>query len=226
VPPAVVGAVWVWRRRSASDAFPFLVAGLVALVVYYFATGRYAGSDLGIQYHVFSLPYAAASVGTGLAAAVSWLEPRVSSRLVPVVAGVAVVALFAQSLNVFAQSVTDEFGGLGTCAEALDVSMPGDLVVVGTTSPARDGLVVNNHDEPVIFFLAERKGWSLAADEYEPATLAAYRDQGARFFVNPEPDLLPPGGALSTWLATEATQVQTVVANGCDVWKLAPAARS
>jgi Dolichyl-phosphate-mannose-protein mannosyltransferase len=210
VPLAVLGAVWVWRHRRTSEAFPFLVAGLVALAVYYLATGRYSGADLGIQYHVYSLPYAAASVGIGLAAI----------RLRPVAAVVVVIALFGQSLNVFVQSASDRFGGLGTCAETLDVSVPGDLVVVGTTSPARDGDVDNNYHEPVIFFLAERKGWSLPADQYDPATLAAYRDQGAKFFVNPEPALLPPGAALTTWLATEATQVQTVAEHGCDVWAL------
>jgi Dolichyl-phosphate-mannose-protein mannosyltransferase len=223
IPLAVLGAVWVWRGRRDTAAFGFLAAGLIALVVYYLAAGRYTGSDLGIQYHVFSLPYAATATGAGLAAAAVWARPRLPRAAVLVLAGVAVLALFAQSLNVLAQSLTRGFGVYGACAEALDVSVPGDLVVVGTTSLTRDGDVANNYQEPIVFFLAERKGWSLAADQYNPAVLASYRDQGARFFANPDPDVLHAGGALAGWLDTDARQVATQAVNGCDVWALQPA---
>jgi len=210
----------VWRRRRVTAAFGFLAAGLVALIVYYLAAGRYTGSDLGIQYHVFSLPFAAVATGTGLAVAAEWVRPRLPRVAVLGLAGVAVLALFAQSLNVLAQSLTRGFGVYGACAEALDVSVPGDLVVVGTTSLTRDGDVANNYQEPIVFFLAQRKGWSLAADQYDPAVLASYRDQGARFFANPDPGLLPARGALAGWLTTDARQVATQAANGCDVWAL------
>jgi 4-amino-4-deoxy-L-arabinose transferase-like glycosyltransferase len=220
IPLALLGAVWVWRRRRAVAAFGFLAAGLVALVVYYLAAGRYTSSDLGIQYHVFSLPFAAAATGAGLAVAAEWVRPRLARAAVLVLAGVAVLALFAQSLNVLAQSLTRGFGVYGACAEALDVSVPGDLVVVGTTSLTRDGDVANNYQEPIVFFLAQRTGWSLAADQYDPAVLASYRDQGARFFVNPDPELLPAGGALAGWLDTDARQVATQAVNGCDIWAL------
>ncbi len=223
IPLALLGAVWVWRRRRATAAFGFLAAGLVALVVFYLAVGRYAGSDLGIQYHVFSLPFAAVATGAGLAVAADRVRLRLPRPAFLALAWVAVLALFAQSLNVLAESVTRGFGVYGACAEALDVSVPGDLVVVGTTSLTRDGDVANNYQEPIVFFLAERKGWSLAADQYDPAVLASYRDQGARFFANPDPELLPAGGALAGWLDTDARQVATQAANGCDVWALQPA---
>ncbi len=223
IPLALLGAVWLWRRRHDAAAFPFVAAGLVALVAYYFAVGRYAGSDLGVQYHVFSLPYAAVATGAGLAVAVERARSRLPRAGVLALVGVTVVALFGQSLNVLAQSSTRGFGAYGTCAEALDVSVPGDLVVVGTASPSRDGDVENNYQEPIVFFLAERKGWALAADRYDPAALASYRDQGARYFVNPDPDLLAPGSALDRWLETDARHVATQAANGCDVWALQPA---
>ncbi len=75
--------------------------------------------------------------------------------------------------------------------------MPGHLAVVGTDRLTRDGDVANNYQEPIVFFLADRKGWSLAADQYALALLASYRQHGARFFANPDPDLLPAGSTLA-----------------------------
>jgi 4-amino-4-deoxy-L-arabinose transferase-like glycosyltransferase len=213
IPLALLGAGWVWRRRRQEDAFPFLAGSLVALVVYY-------------QYHVYSLPAAATATGIGLMVAATWLRPRVSRIAFSLVAGVAVLALFAESLNVFSQSLDSGFGVYevyGMCAKALDVSPHDELIVVGTDSRTHDGTVANNFQEPIVFFLADRKGWSLAADQYDPAVLDSYRQQGARYFVNPDPTLLTPGGPLADYLATDATQLQTAAANGCDVWALRPA---
>ncbi|GAA1291396.1 hypothetical protein GCM10009609_69670 [Pseudonocardia aurantiaca] len=225
VPLAVIGAVRLWRARPA--AFPLVVAGSVALVLYYFAVGRYSSSDQGIQYHIYSLPYAATCVGIGLAAMSGWLRPRLAPAVFPAVAALAVVALSAESVNVLAGSMTDQSGAFGRCADALtEVSRPGDLVVVGTTSTAVVDGVTNNYQEPVIFYLADRKGWSLAADQQDPALLAAHVRDGAEFLVEPDPALVPPGSALSDWLAANATQVRSFAADGCDVWALQPGAAS
>jgi 4-amino-4-deoxy-L-arabinose transferase-like glycosyltransferase len=219
VPLAVIGAVWAWRRGAA--VLPLLLAGGISLVVYYFATGRYSGSDLGIQYHVFSLPYAAIATGLGLAAAARWLRPRVSAAVFGGLAAVAVLALFAQSVNVFAESMTDKSGSLGTCAtELAEVSQPGDLVVVGTTSTTTVNGVTNNYQEPVVFYLADRKGWSLAADQQSSELLVSYERQGAKFLVEPDPGLAPADSMLGRWLAANATQLRSSAADGCDVWAL------
>jgi hypothetical protein len=219
VPLAVLGVALLWRRRAAAD--PRGVAGAAALVVYYFAVGRYSSSDMGIQYHVYSLPYAAICTGLGLAAAAEWLRPRLSSAMFAIVSGLAVVALGAQSVNVLVGSITSSAGAFGSCADALTrVSAPGQLVVVGTTSLSVENGVPNNFQEPVIFYLADRKGWSLAADQQDPARLAEYRQDGARFYVAPDSDLVPARGAMSQWLATNATRVRSSESDGCDVWAL------
>jgi hypothetical protein len=221
VPLAVLGIAWLWRHRQGTAAFPLVVAGSAALVVYYFAVGRYSGSDMGIQYHVYSLPYAAICIGLGLAAAAAWLRPRLSSAVFAIVSGLAVVALAAQSVNVFVGSMTSTAGAFGTCADGLTaVSAPDQLVVVGTTSLSTEDGVANNFQEPVIFYLADRKGWSLAADQQDPLRLAEYQQEGAGFYVAPDPDLVPAGGALSHWLAANATQVRSSESDGCDVWAL------
>ncbi|WP_433505216.1 ArnT family glycosyltransferase [Pseudonocardia halophobica] len=219
VPFALLGAVWLWRHRRGAPAAPFLLAGAVALVVYYFAVGRYSGSDLGIQYHVYSLPYAAVATGIGVVAAQRLLRDRLGPRLVAALGVLAVLALGAQSVNVFRQSFDPDAGALGTCATQLAaVSRPGDLVVVGTDSTTTMDGVANNYQEPVILYRADRYGWVLAADQYEPARLAGMQAQGARWFVNPVPGRLT--GPLASWLRDNAEQVRTSAFDGCDVWAL------
>jgi hypothetical protein len=133
-----------------------------------------------------------------------------------------VLALGAQSVNVFRQSTTDHSGVLGACATQLAaVSAPEDLVVVGTDSTTTMDGVANNFQEPVVLYRADRYGWVLAADQYRPEALAADRDQGARWFVNPVPGQLPAGGPLADWLAENGEQVRSAAADGCDVWRLA-----
>ncbi|GAA4689108.1 glycosyltransferase family 39 protein [Pseudonocardia yuanmonensis] len=219
VPFALLGAVWLARHRRGAPAASFLLAGAVALVVYYFAVGRYSGSDLGIQYHVYSLPYAAVAIGIGVVAARRLLRRRIAPRLVAALGVVAVLALGAQSLNVFRQSFDPDAGTLGVCAtELAAVSAPGDLVVVGTDSTTTMDGVANNYQEPVILYRADRYGWVLAADQYDPARLAGMRDQGARWFVNPVPGQLT--GPLESWLRDNGDQVRTATFDGCDVWAL------
>lgn len=230
LPFAVVGVVWLWRRRRGTMVTGFLAGGVIGLAVYYAATGRYSGSDLGLQYHVYSLPYAATAVGAGVPVALRRVRAAVDRRrgprwVVPAVAVMVVLALGGESANVWRRSFSDDSGVLGVCATALArVSAPHDLVVVGTDSTSVVDGVSNNFQEPVVFFRADRKGWSLPADRYDPAVLAGYRDQGARFFVNPEPSLLRVGGPLTVWLATDAVPAATQAAGGCDIWAL-PAAR-
>ncbi|MFC5947234.1 ArnT family glycosyltransferase [Pseudonocardia lutea] len=219
VPFALLGAVWLGRHRRGAPAAPFLLAGAVALVVYYFAVGRYSGSDLGIQYHVYSLPYAAVAMGIGVVAAHRLLRGRAGARAIAALGVLAVLALGAQSLNVFRQSFDPDAGALGTCATQLaEVSAPGDLVVVGTDSTTTMDGVANNYQEPVILYRADRYGWVLAADQYDPARLAGMRDQGARWFVNPVPAQLT--APLAGWLRDNADQVRTTAFDGCDVWAL------
>ncbi|MFR9802650.1 ArnT family glycosyltransferase [Pseudonocardia sp. RS010] len=226
LPFAVLGVVWLRRQRGTALArrlspLPLLAAGAIALTLYYFAAGRYTSTDLGIQYHVYSLPYAALATGTGIAAALSWARARLA-RAVGVGAGVTVAVLLgAQAVNVFAQSLHDRAGVFGTCAIELDaVSTPADLALVSTTSRTVEDGVTNNYQEPVVFFLADRKGWSLPADRHNPEEVARLRDAGAHFLVIGDPQLVPPNGPLAAWLADNSQQVRSIERNGCAVWDL------
>jgi hypothetical protein len=219
VPLALLGAFLAWRHRAPV----ILAAALPALAVFYVAVGRYS-SEFGPQYHIFSLPFAAILVAIGVEGVAAWLRGRVPLAARIAVAVVAVLALSAQSVMIFAKSFTDRSGWYGVCSAQLDqVSQPGDLVVVSTTSNAIDRGTPNNYQEPTVFYLADRKGWSLAADQHVPALLADYATQGARFFVNGDPSLVPAGSPLAEWLATNAKQVRSTAADGCAIWSLRPA---
>ncbi|MCF7547433.1 glycosyltransferase family 39 protein [Pseudonocardia sp. WMMC193] len=228
-PLAVLGVVWLWRRRRAADQrarpgaspLPLLTAGAIALTVYYFAAGRYTSTDMGIQYHVYSLPYAAVATGVGTAAVLGWVRRRLGGAVTSAVAGAAVLLLGAQSVNVFVQSLPDQAGVFGVCATELDaVSAPDDLVVVSTTSRTTDGAVANNYQEPVVFFLADRKGWSLPADHHIPDEVEALRTAGARFLVVGDRQLVPSDGPLANWLSDNARPLRTTEQNGCAIWDL------
>jgi 4-amino-4-deoxy-L-arabinose transferase-like glycosyltransferase len=228
LPLAVLGVVWLWRRRTAdsstqpgASALPLLGAGVIALTVYYFAAGRYTSTDMGIQYHVYSLPYAAIATGVGITAALGWVRGRLSGAVTAAAAGLAVLLLGAQSVNVFVQSLPDQAGVFGVCATELDaVSAPDDLVVVSTTSRTTDGGVANNYQEPVVFFLADRKGWSLPADHHTPEEVEALRTAGARFLVVGDPQLVPSDGPLANWLSNNARPMRTTEQDGCAIWDL------
>ncbi|MFC4942048.1 glycosyltransferase family 39 protein [Pseudonocardia sp. GCM10023141] len=220
VPIALLGAWMAWKARGPV----LLAAAFPALFVFYFAVGRYS-SELGPQYHIFSLPFAALLIGIGIDGAAKWLRRRLAPRaLREVLAVMTVVLLGAQSLMIFSASFRDTSGVYGACGAQLDqVSQPGDLVVIGTTSLAIDRGTPNNYQEPTIFYLADRKGWSLPADRYSSALLREHVAQGAKYFVNYDPSLVPAGSEIAGWLAADTIQVRSAAADGCDIWMLRPA---
>jgi 4-amino-4-deoxy-L-arabinose transferase-like glycosyltransferase len=228
VPLALLGLAWLWRRRAdthpagrAGSLLRLLAAAAIALTAYYFAAGRYTGSDLGIHYHIYALPYAALATGAGIALLLTRARNRLSRRATMAAAAVLAALLGVQSANVFIDSLPDKTGTFGVCATQLDaVSAPSDLVAVSTTSLSVQDGVTHNYQEPVVMFLANRKGWVLAADNHTPDAVAAMRTAGARFLVVGDDDLVPAGGPLATWLAANTTQVRSDAADGCAIWDL------
>jgi hypothetical protein len=219
LPLAVVGLWWVLRTRRPV----FVFAAVPALVLFYFVTPRYSAA-LGPHYHLFSLPVAAVLVGTGAAAVAAWLAPRVPQVATRVLAVLAVAAMAVQPALVFAESMRDESGSFGTCATALDeLAGPDDLSIVLTDSLAVDHGAANNYQEPVIFYLADRRGWVLAADQQDPALVHAYEHQGAQYLVSHDSALISPDSALAAYLERGAFQVTTQASAGCDIWRLPPA---
>jgi 4-amino-4-deoxy-L-arabinose transferase-like glycosyltransferase len=216
VPLALFGA---WRARGRGT--PYLIAAAITLPIFYALVPRYS-AELGPHYHLFSLPLAALLIGIGVVALADLPGLR-TLRAGWRQAGALVLAglLAASSLLVFAQSMRDRSGTYGTCAAALaSLTGPDELSVVATDSLAVQDGTPNNFQEPVIFYMADRRGWVLAADQQDPALVESYARQGARYLVARDEALVPADGALGRWLATDATVVRTPAADGCQVWEL------
>lgn len=217
VPLAVVGA---WRAVRERPREAMLIGGIVGLAIFYAVVARYSESGMGAQYHVFSLPFAAVAVGLGVERLAPLLD-RFNGSIRAAIAAVLVLALSVVSLQVFRASLADEGGVYERCADQLDaVSTPTDLVVIGSTSSSVDEGVPNNWQEPMIFYFADRRGWSLASDQLQPAAIAADQRDGARWFVAYDEASLAAQPAFAAWLENNAAPVRSIATDGCGVWRL------
>lgn len=180
--PLLIGLAIAMRRRS-----PVIVlAGVVALGVYYFTSARYISVDYGVQYHVYTVVFAALLVGGG----VEWCRTRLttlaaSARTVGRIAAAGLLIAFAVVVS-FAYA--DHFRRRGddviACGRAIASVVPeGDLVVISSTSPSVLEGSANNYQDPMLFYFADRTGWSLASDQHDPARVEADRLDGARYVI-------------------------------------------
>ncbi|MEJ3651568.1 glycosyltransferase family 39 protein [Actinomycetes bacterium KLBMP 9759] len=218
VPLALLGAWLAWKGRGPV----VLAAGLPALFVFYVAVGRYS-AEFGPQYHIFSLPFAAIMVALGVVGIDQWLRGRVGKPLRLVLAVAVTALLFAMSANVLRTAFQDQSSSaVGCAAQLAAVSAPTDLVVIASDENAYINGTANNFEDPTIFYLAGRKGWALGADQTLPSFLEEYTRDGARYLVVNNPDLVPAGGPLASWLDSNAQQVSPTAGEGCTIWALSP----
>ena len=187
-PLGTAAAVYLLVRREVTAVETSLLFGNILLVV---TALRYTSSDfLGSHYHAY-----ACLLGCWLVAhAVASLEELSSGRWErmrrPVLFGA--VALLGAS---YAWAVSDRITRGRDWADSLIVmardlrsmTEPGDLVVV--RSEAKKMVErwggVNNYEDPRLFYLADVRGWVLAADEYDLEAVRRAHAKGARFYIDP-----------------------------------------
>lgn len=227
-----IGAVlFLWgfalylRKRENS----LLLFGTITVPIYYMIIPRYTGSDgMGLQYHIFFVPYAALAIGIGWAWLFGQLENQVSLRNFiqsrRALIGLASMALiviasgryYRNLMRPVAQERVD-------CAVYVAALVPEtDRIVVSTTSLAHENGVPNNYQEPLIFFISRRYGWSLAADQLTPEQLDEFRRDGAKYFVIYSPRLYEENPALSRYLESNAEQIGPGIEDNCGIYWLKP----
>ncbi len=182
------------RRLDRADlALLGVVAmGLVGTLAYSFHPG------VGPQYHVF------ATVAGAFIAGRAW--PERSPRLLWVAALAAIVGTATVMLareRAFRQSCLDG-APVQTSADIAAISSPTDLTVVRSPRTRYNDAWRrrSNYEEPVLFYHAQRHGWVLPRDGFEPLALADLQKRGARIVVDQFPAETTPEAA--AWLEANA----------------------
>jgi hypothetical protein len=201
VVPAVIGVVLAIRDRAPV----LLLAGLVTVIVYYLAVARYIEDDRGIQYHLQTVVFAAIAVGLGADWLVSWARAqRGRARTVAAVAVAALAVGFAVSASgAYADHYRTWNESTVACGKEIRAAVPSDdLIVVAANDPSHDERgAADNFQNPTLFFFGDRKGWSLAADQQDPAHLESLVGEGARWLVVDDRARLDSNPALAGYLA-------------------------
>ncbi len=208
------GAAVAVRRRHPE----LLLAGLGSIGIYYLIVARYAQAKWGIQYHVYMLPYAALGVGV----AFSWLADHTSRLAGVVLALLALGGIGGKASNLYAEMRYPEPAPLLACAEQVARIVPADApIIVSTTSRSREGGVLNNYQEPVIFFYSDRHGFSLPADRLAPEQVERLHQAGGRYLVMTSEKLYRENPEFAAYLEAHGEQLGEGVAAGCGVYRLA-----
>ncbi len=211
--PFAAGLLHALRARRLL----LLPLGTAAVFAYYTIVSRYAQERWGIQYHVFALPFAALGVGVGLDRLLA--APR--RTLGRTVATGSIAAFVAGAAVVYVDMLHPPPNPLVDCGRVAGTLVARDeLIAVSTTASAIEEGVVNNYEEPVVFFYADRRGWSLPADRHSAAELERLRRAGARYFVIADAAPLHQNPALEAHLRATAVQVGPGVDAGCGVYRL------
>jgi hypothetical protein len=202
---ALVVALFL-KRRSLRDLAP--VIGLfVGVVAWTLLAMRYTTSDGGNHYHVLGALMAAEVVACVVAALPPQRWRVWGSTAIVLVLGFQ----FAQSYNTRKLTRVNPFDAavVAVSRAAAGQVKPGDLVVVRSVHPRYDDFWkgVVQYADPRVFYLTKTRGWPVPKDADDPAELEKAVQQGARFYLEPEPR--EPLPRFDAWLAANATLVAT-----------------
>lgn len=188
--------LWLLLRRRLDRVDLALLAvvglGLIGTLRYSFHHG------VGPQYHVF------ATVAGAFVAGRAW--PERASRLLWFGALAAILATAAVMLareRAWRLACLDG-APVQTSADIAAISTPTDLTVVRSHRERYDTYWRRrtNYEEPVLLYHAQRHGWVLPKDGFEPLALADLQKRGARIVVDQIPAETSP--ATAAWLEANA----------------------
>jgi hypothetical protein len=216
LPLAVFGVVTAVRRRA-----PLLIpCGFAAIAIYYFLVARPIYQTTGIQYHVFTMVFAAMAVGLGAHRVLELEWPR-SRRISRAVVAFALVCLGLTTSVVYG----DEFRHWGTneiaCGAKMESTIPaGDLVAITSTESSVNvaGRPLNNQN-PTLFYWGDRRGWSIADDHVDGAAIDALHAAGARWLVIDYFDVIQNEATLLGYLHDKPLVVPPTDGH-CGIYKL------
>ena len=221
VPVFLIGFCQSLRRRQT-----LLLFSVIAIGIYYLIVARYSGYARGEQYHIYMVPFAALGFGAGIDYLLNDYEHR---RLGMLVAIVSILALVAWSARLYVGMLrATEPKDLIACANWVQqLVSPEDRIIVSTRFRAEvmdiPGVpVLDNYQEPKMFFYSQRHGWSLPADWLAPGKMEDLRRKGAGYYVVFDKDLLLTHPDVVGYLAASARQVGPGIESGCGIYQFEP----
>jgi len=195
------------RRDSA-----LLVALLASNAFWTVLALRYTSDSAGNHYHIL----AAVTAAHGAAIVAEAAATKARKQLLRAGMGLLSLLGVVQAVRFFASIQHDPWNAPALAAGAAlsEVCPPGELVVVRSIQSSYDPLwrTANNFEDPRVLFYTRTHGWVLSADDFEPRSLEAPLEEGARFYVETVPR--PAAPLLDGWLARNAALVRSTPLGG------------
>lgn len=158
-------------------------------MLFYLAAARTTGDRWALYYHVFTLAPAALLIGAGAEAARDLLRTPGTRRGIPRLAGGLTVLALAGAYGLEARQVVRDFhphplAGLYRCAGEFAPKIPPGSLILASGGPCTDetGRRVA-WNASYMFYWMDRKGFNVCHGRQSLATVRAYADSGAAFFV-------------------------------------------
>ncbi len=223
----VLGTIWCFHKRQSA----ILLFSFTATWIYYLLVPRYISTGMGSHYHIYFAPFAALGIGVGIDWLFRKIKPRMmlkeigsSVQVLPALLGVVIVAaILFDAIKYYRGLFTLQSEETVTCAQQVKLIVPAaDRIIVSSEAPALDNGVANNYQDPLVFYVSWRFGWSLASDQHNPATVDQYRQKGAAYFVIFQPKLYYGNPDLVSYLNKNSTQVGPGINAQCGIYKLNP----
>jgi hypothetical protein len=220
-PLGFLAAVFLAVTRRIGAVEWCLAAGNVLLLV---VALRYTSNPfLGSHYHATTSILGAWLVAHAAAVAIErWGRER-ALRLGLPVAATATLVLWGVGLRERVTLGRDwADGSIVLARELADRAEPRTLTIVrsAVSSKADAWGSVNNYEDPRIFYVADVRGWVLAPDAYPVDEVEEAWRRGARFYVDPTPELADHAPLLA-WLDAHGERV--VARPEGRIWRLDPA---
>lgn len=190
----VLLALFGFKRAWKECRFP-LLSGWVVLLIYYLMLSRYTQQPWGLQYHIYALPFAALLVALGVE------ELRKSSRWKQAILASCTLATLGFAGNIYAQMLQTPEDPRKACADFVRNTLPPNAkVIISSSSEAIDFGVINNYQDPYLFYNSRRYGWSLPVDRLHTKYLLPMVRQGAHYIIFPHPEFLSRSTSLQKYL--------------------------
>ena len=209
-----IGLIQSIKKRSF-----LLLLSFITLTIYYLVIARYSGSSRGIQYHIFTVPYAAIGFGIGIDSLLNIKNLQIGK----VLAWISIFTVALWSAWYYPGLLSKPTADYKTCSYWVQKYVPADsfIVVSNPYNSVDEQNIPNNYQEPMVFFYSQRKGWSLPADWLTPEKFEQLRKEGAQYYVILDRDLnlLTANPEILNYINANFNQLDSGIEPACRIYQ-------